>query len=169
MLVFNWLTIAAFLLLCGTAIILSSWVWKSAIRQRRRLCWPRVVGKVLERRMRRDGTSVFLEYLVAYEYGGLDYQRTCSDWSPGGYTYQNEVDFLALMRKRLDTYPEGGPIPLMLNPDDPGHARDRRGITWPLMPLAILVTAVFIALVAMLTPVIFVWPVLPEATAPAPR
>ena len=161
MLVFNWLTIGAFLLLCGTAIFLSWPIWRSAMRQRRRERWPKVIGKVLEHRMRRQGDTVFLEYLAEYDHGGVDYQRVCSDWSPGGYTYLNEVQFHELMKKRLDAYPEGGPIPLMLNPADPARAFYRRGFTWPLTPLAIVVSAIFLALVAMLTPVIFVWPILP--------
>ena len=161
MLVFNWVTIGAFLLLCGTAIFLSWPIWRSALRQRRRERWPKVIGKVLEHRMRRQGDTVFLEYLAAYEYGGVDYQRAATDWSPGGYSYLNEVQFHELMQKRLDAYPVGGPIPLMLNPDDPAKAVYRRGRVWPLTAVAVVVSAIFLVLVAMLTPVIFVWPVLP--------
>lgn len=107
MLVFNWLTIGAFLLLCGTAIFLSWRPWKSALRQRRLERWPKVGGKVLEHRVRRQGDTVFLEYLTAYEYGGVDYQRAATDWSPGGYSDTNEVQFQQLMQKRLDAYPVG--------------------------------------------------------------
>lgn len=82
MLNFNWVTVGGFLLLCGTAYILSSWVWKSALRQRRRLRWPRVRGKVLEHRMRREGSGTYLEYLVAYEVEGEAMQRVARDWSP---------------------------------------------------------------------------------------
>lgn len=168
MLNFNWVTVGAFLLLCGTAILLSSWVWKSALRQRRRLAWPRVRGKVLEHRMRRDGKGTHLEYLVAYEVGGEKMQRTARDWAPGAYTGPSEgdgwSDFEKLMRKRLAAYPEGGDIELLVHPDDKDKVFYRRGMTWPLLPLAILVTAVFIALVALLAPVIFVAPVLPPDT-----
>ena len=169
MLNFNWVTVGAFLLLCGTAIFLSSRVWKSALRQRRRLRWPRVQGKVLEQRLRRDGRGTRLEYLVTYEIAGERMQRTAADWVPGLYTGPSESHgweaFEQSMRKRLAVYPVGGDIELLVDPDDPGRVFYRRGFTWPLLPLAVLVTAVFIALVALLTPVIFVAPYLPDDPA----
>jgi hypothetical protein len=72
------------------------------------------------------------------------------------------------MQKRLDAYPEGGPIPLMLNPADPAKAFYRRGPKWPLTAVAVVVSVIFLVLVAMLTPVIFVWPLLPDETATTP-
>lgn len=169
MLNFNWVTVGAFLLLCGTVIILSSWVWKSALRQRRRLRWPRVTGKVIEHRMPRDGPRVRLEYLVTYEIEGEAMRCVAKDWIPGAYSRPRETHagsgFEELMRKRLAAYPEGGPIELLVDPDNPRRVFYRRGITWPLLPLAVLVTAVLLALLAALTPVIFVAPILPDATA----
>jgi hypothetical protein len=166
MLVFNWITVGAFLLLCGTALYLSSWVWKSALRQRRRLRWPRVTGKVVEQRMREGGAGIHLEYLVAYEVDGQPMQRVARDWSPGAYTGPEERhglgEFEKLMRKRLEAFPQGGDIELLVHPEDPGRVFYRRGLTWPLVPLAIMVTLAFAALVAVLAPVIFVAPTLPD-------
>jgi hypothetical protein len=152
-----WVRVVAFLLLVATACYLSWWVWKSALRQRRRERWPRATGTVLEQRMRERGNSILLEYLVAYEFEGVDYQRVCSDWEPGGYTipYRSSTRFRGLMQKRLDAYPQGGPIALMIDPGDPGKAYYRRGWTWPLTAMAVAVSLVFLGLVALLTPVIF--------------
>src|SRR5690349_10628959 len=91
MLNFNWLTVGAFILLVGTAAFLSSLVWKSALRQRRRLRWARVQGKVLEHRMPRDGAGTRLEYLVAYEIDGQPMQRVARDWVPGAYSGPSET------------------------------------------------------------------------------
>jgi hypothetical protein len=168
MLVFNWVTVGGFLLLCGTAILLSSWVWKSALRQRRRLGWPRVKGKVVEQRMRREGAGTHLEYLVAYEVAGEAMQRVARDWAPGAYTGPSEDhsqgDFAETMQKRLDAYAKGSEIELLVDPHDAGRVFYRRGKTWSLIPLAVVVSAVFVALVVFLTPVIFVAPSTPDAT-----
>ena len=59
------------------------------------------------------------------------------------------------MRKRLDLYEAGDAIALMVNPDNPRKAYYRRGRTWPLTAAAVVVTLAFVALVAVLTPVIF--------------
>lgn len=152
-----WVQVAGFLLLLFTAGYLSWQAWKPALRQRGRERWPRATGTVLEQRMRQQGNSIHLEYLVAYEFDGTDFQRLCTDWVPGSYTIPDEdqVGFRELMQRRLDAYPRGGPIPLMLKPDDPGKAYYRRGRAWPLTALAVVVSIAFIVLVAMLTPVIF--------------
>ena len=154
-----WLQVAGFLLLCFTAGYLSWQVWKSALRQRRRESWPKVTGKVIEQRMKETSRGRSLDYLVSYEHGGETFQVACTDWSPGLYTGPEETHgqaaFEESMRKRLDAYKAGDPIPLMVNPDNPRKAFYKRGRTWPLTALAVAVTVVFVVLVAMLTPVIF--------------
>lgn len=154
-----WVQVAGFLLLCFTAAFLSWNVWKSALRQRRRDRWPKVTGTVLEQRMAREARGVTLGYLVSYEMEGERFQVVCNDWSPGAYTGpeedHGETSFEELMRKRLDLYKVGDPIPLMVNPANPRKAFYKRGRTWPIMAVAVAVTLCFIALVAALTPVIF--------------
>lgn len=154
-----WVQVAGFLLLCLTACFLSWQVWKPALRQRRRERWPKVTGKVLEQRMTRSGRGVTLDYLVSYEFEGEAFQLICSDWSPGVYTgpaeSHNRGSFDERMRKRLDLYKEGDPIPLIVNPANPRKAFYKRGRAWPLTAAAVAVTLCFAALVAALTPVIF--------------
>lgn len=154
-----WIKVAGFLLLCFTAGYLSWQVWKSALRQRRRERWPKVTGKVHEQRMTRTQRGTKLDYLVSYEYGTESFQVLCSDWSPGLYTGPAEThsltDFEETLRRRLDLYRVGDPIALMVSPDDPRKAFYKRGRTWPLTAVAVVVTAAFLVLVAMLTPVIF--------------
>ena len=103
------------------------------------------------------GNGITLDYLVSYEHDGEPFQVLCKDWSPGVYTGAREegVDFDRLMRERLDLYKVGAPIPLMLNPDNPRKAFYRRGWTWPMTAIAVVVTLVFVALIALLAPVIF--------------
>jgi hypothetical protein len=150
-----WVRVAGFLLLCFTAGFLAWPIWKAAVRQRRRERWPRVTGKVLEQRMREDGDSIHLEYLVFYEYAGESWQRVCRDWRGGRYTRSPERDLQQLLKRRLEHFPVDSDIALMLNPDDPGAAFYRRGWTWPLFTIAVVVTLVFLALIAALAPVIF--------------
>jgi len=154
-----WVQVAGFLLLVLTAAYLSWQVWKSALRQRRRERWPEVTGKVLEQRMREERDAIHLEYLVAYEVEGIDFQRVCTDWSPRGHTIpetdRSGTRFRDLMQKRLDAYPQGAAIPLLVNPGNPGKAYYRRGRTWPLTAMAVVVTAAFVVLVVLLAPVIF--------------
>ena len=154
-----WIQVGGFLLLCFTAGFLSWQVWKSALRQRRRGRWPRVIGKVVEQRMTTSARGTSLDYLVGYEHGGESFQVVCSDWSPGLYTGPGEshgqLGFEEAMRKRLDLYKAGDAIPLMVNPDNPRKAFYKRGWTWPLTGTAVVVTLAFIVLVAMLAPVIF--------------
>ena len=154
-----WVRVAGFLLLLFTAGYLSWTVWKSALRQRRRERWPKVTGTVLEQRMTSAGNGITLDYLVSYELDGEAFQVLCSDWSPGAYTGPEERhgqgSFDELMRKRLDLYKVGDPIPLMVNPENRRKAFYKRGRSWPLTAVAIVVTLAFLALVAMLTPVIF--------------
>lgn len=154
-----WVQVAGFLILCFTAGLLSWQVWKPALRQRRRERWPKVTGMVLEQRMSHESRGVTLDYLVKYEIGGEPIQVLCRDLSPGIYTgpeeRHGETAFQDLMRKRLDLYKVGDAIALMVDPSEPGKAYYKRGRTWPLMPVAIVVTLVLAALVAALTPVIF--------------
>ena len=157
-----WVKVAGFLLLCFTAAFLSWPIWKAAFRQRRRDRWPKVVGTVLEQRMTPSGNGITLDYLVSYELGGETFQVLCKDWSPGNYTGASERhgdgDFQRLMRERLDKHKVGEAIPLMINPDNPRKAFYKRGWTWPMTTIAVVVTLAFIALVAALTPVIFQQP-----------
>ena len=154
-----WVQVAGFLLLCFTAAFLSWPIWKAAFRQRRRERWPKVTGTVLEQRMTREGRGLTLDYLVSYEIDGEPFQVLCKDRSPGTYTRPDEdhgeTTFEELMRKRLDLYKVGDPIPLMVNPANPRKAFYQRGRTWPLMATAVVVTMCFVLLVASLTPVIF--------------
>jgi hypothetical protein len=157
-----WVQVAGFLLLCLTAAFLSWPIWKAALRQRRRDRWPKVVGTVLEQRMTRAGNGITLDYLVRYEHGGETFTVLARDWSPGAYTGAAErhggADFDRLMRERLDLHKVGGPIALMVNPDSPRRAFYKRGRTWPMTAIAVVVSAAFIALIAALTPVIFQQP-----------
>ena len=154
-----WVKVAGFLLLCFTAGYLSWQAWKSALRQRRRERWPHVTGKVLEQRMTKSQQGTKLDYLVAYEHGGESFQVLASDWNPGLYTGPAEshslTDFEETMRKSLDLYKVGDAIALMVNPGDQRKAFYKRGRTWPLTAMAVVVTLVFLALIAVLTPVIF--------------
>ena len=154
-----WVKVAGFLLLCFTAAFLSWPIWKAALRQRRRERWPKVVGTVVEQRMTRAGNGITLDYLVRYDHEGEPFQVLCKDWSPGTYMGASERhgddDFDRLMRERLDLYKVGAPIPLMVNPDNPRKAFYKRGWIWPMTAIAVVVTLVFLALIAMLTPVIF--------------
>ena len=150
-----WVQVLAVALLCLTAAFLTWPIWKAALRQRRRLHWPRVTGKVLEQRMREDANSVHLEYLVAYEYAGDSWQRVCRDWHGGRYTRSQRTDLQQLRKRMLEHFPVGSDIELTLNPDDPGSVYYRRGWTWPLFTIAVVVTLVFLALIAALAPVIF--------------
>ena len=146
---------AAFALLCLAAAFLAWPIWKAAGVQRRRERWPRVTGKVLEQRMRAEGNSVHLEYLVSYEYAGEAWQRVCRDWRGGRYARSVKTGAQQLLRRRLEQFPVGSDIELMLHPDDPGAAYYRRGWTWPLTAIAVVATLAFLALIAALAPVIF--------------
>lgn len=154
-----WVRVVGFLLLCLTAAFLTWPIWKAALRQRRRDRWPRVTGTVLEQRMTRAGNGITLDYLVSYELDGEPFQVLCKDWSPGNYTgaaeRHGDDDFERLMRERLDLYKVGAPIPLMVNPDNPRKAFYKRGWIWPMTAIAVVVTLIFLALIAALTPVIF--------------
>jgi len=150
-----WVRVAGFLLLLFTAAFLSWPIWKAALRQRRRERWPKVTGKVLEQRKNRNGNDITLNYLVSYEHGGEAFQVLASDWSPGAYTAVNESHFHELMQERLDLYKVGDPIPLMVNPDNPHKAFYRRGWTWPMTAIAVVVTLIFLAFIVVLTPIIF--------------
>ena len=154
-----WVQVAGFLLLCFTAAFLSCRIWKAAFRQRRRDRWPKVTGTVLEQRMTSASNGITLDYLVSYELEGESFQVLCSDWSPGIYTgpeqRHGQGAFDELMRKRLDLYKVGDPIPLMVNPENRRKAFYKRGWTWPMTTIAALVSLIFLALIAMLTPVIF--------------
>jgi hypothetical protein len=150
-----WVRVAGFLLLLFTAAFLTWPIWKAAMRQRRRERWPKVTGKVLEQRKTRSGSGLTLDYLVSYEHGGETFQVLASDWSPGEYTGPNEGDFNELMQERLDKYRVGEPIPLMVNPDNPRKAYYKRGWTWPMTAIAVVVTLIFLGFIVVLTPVIF--------------
>ena len=154
-----WVQVAGFLLLLFTAVLLSWPIWKAALRQRRRDRWPKVTGTVLEQRKTRARNGIKLDYLVRYEIEGEEFQVLCTDWSPGTHTGPGEghsqSDFDESMRKHLDLYKVGDPIPLMVNPDNPRKAFYKRGWTWPMTTIAVVVSLIFIALIAMLTPVIF--------------
>jgi hypothetical protein len=150
-----WVQVFGFALLCLTAAFLAWPIWKAALRQRRRERWPRVTGKVLEQRMREDHNSIYLEYLVSYEYGGETWQRVCRDSRGGRYTPKPRLSFRQSMKRMLELFPVQGDIELMLNPDDPGTAYYRRGWRWPLFTIAVVATLAFLALIATLTPVIF--------------
>jgi len=150
-----WVRVAGFLILLFTAVFLTWPIWKAALRQRRRERWPKVTGKVPEQRQTRSGNDITLGYLVSYEHGGETFQVLARDWCPGAYTALNESHFHELMQERLDLYKVGEPIALMLNPDSPGKAFYKRGWTWPMTTLAVVVTFIFIGFIVVLTPVIF--------------
>ena len=157
-----WVQVAGFLLLCFTACFLTWPIWKAAGRQRRRERWPQVTGTVLEQRMTPVRGGITLDYLVSYDFDGEPFRVLCTDWSPGVYTGAGESHgrgkFDELMRKRLDLYKVGDPIPLMVNPANPRNAFYKRGRSWPLTAAAVAVTLCFAALIAALTPVIFQGP-----------
>jgi hypothetical protein len=154
-----WVQVLGFLLLCSTAAFLSWQLWKPALRQRRRERWPKVTGTVLEQRISPESRGVTLDYLVRYELGGETLEVLCRDWSAGIYTgpeeRHGEPAFESLMRERLALYAVAGPIALIVNPANPREAFYKRGRTWPLTAIAIVVTLVLAVLVAVLAPVIF--------------
>ena len=106
--------------------------------------------------MTRAGNGMTLDYLVSYEHAGESFTVLCKDWSPGTYNGdEGDVDFRRLMQERLDLHKVGQPIALMINPDNPRKAFYKRGWIWPMTALASVVTLVFVALIVLLTPVIF--------------
>ena len=155
------LTVAGFVVFAFVATFLLTPLYRSAARQARERAWPRVQGRVVAHRMREREEHGYREFLVAYDFDGVTQERWLGSAQDQRFERAHFSNPHRLripgaapnsrMRRAIEAqlkrHPVGSTIDVRINP---ANADEAWFVEWelPAYTLAIVLTAVFLALAA---------------------